>query len=225
MNDDSLFMQRLPWWQASKWVQTQRDRLYYLLPQDPTIFLNYVWTVDEHDYVTPIKRFPGPETHKYLWKLAQIWHESPLIVVAKSRQMLMTWLFLSLYLWDAAYHTGRRIIFQSLKEEHAKDILLKAKGVLQRIPKSIRPRHHYRGTRLRFYEHDSEIMAVAQGEEQVRSYMASGIFADEAQNQDKFEASYVAAKPTILGGGRYTVIGTAAPGFFEQLWADRLDEA
>ena len=199
---------------------------------DPCLFLSFVETLDEHDLDHPIKRFPPrndtdvmaewerPLT--YLWELAELWHVEPLIAVLKSRQMLMTWLFLALYTWDPTYHIGRRIFLQSKKEEDAKELLNRQKGILKRLPDCIRPRYRTTSTRIHFYEHDSEIRAMAQGADQVRSYTFSGGYCDEAAFQDRFEESFGACLPTIEGGGRLSVVSTAAPSFFMSLHSDEI---
>ena len=220
-----LVNQRFPWWQCRAWIAQERRALVHRIAADPLLFLSFVWTMDEHDSEKPFKRFPGPETHPYLWYIAREWYENPLIVVAKSRQMLATWLFASLFLWDAAFHRGRRIFFQSKKEDDAAAILMRTKGILQRLPETIRPRHHFRKTCLSFYQHDSEIKAIPQGGDQIRSYTASGILADEAAFQPEFAEAFAAAQPTIQGGGRFTVLSSANPGFFEMLYKDKLDVA
>ena len=227
--------QRVPLEVCEDWAKNHSDQLLLDVAADPCLFLSYVETLDEHDLDHPIKRFPPRNATDvmadwerpltYLWELAELWHTKPLIAVLKSRQMLMTWLFLSLYLWDPAYHVGRRIFLQSKKEEDAKELLNRQKGMLKRLPACIRPRYRATTTRIQFYEHDSEIRAMPQGADQVRSYTFSGGYVDEAAFQELFEASYGACLPTIEGGGKLTVVSTAAPSFFIDLHGDKIERA
>ena len=77
-------------------------------------------------------------------------------------------------------------------------------------------------TRLSFYEHDSEIRAIPQGADQVRSYVYSGLLVDEAAFQDQFQEAYAAMLPTIEGGGRLTLVSSANPSFYEDLIKDKV---
>ncbi|MDF1546121.1 MAG: hypothetical protein P1R58_13590, partial [bacterium] len=55
----------------------------------------------------------------------------------------------------------------------------------------------------------SEIMAIPQGPDVVRSLTCSGILADEMNHQVDFAEGYAAAMPAISGGAKYTAQGTA----------------
>lgn len=227
-----LTTRRYPWKLCRKWIDEYPQQLLVEVSKDPLLFLNFVWTLDEHDGAHPIKRFPPwnesdermPWEHPmgYLWEVAKIWYSEPLIVMGKSRQMMATWLITSLYLWDAAFHVGRRIFFQSLKEEHAVEKLKASVDVLRRLPPCLRPHYRAPAKKLVFPEHHSQIQALAQGESQVRQYTFSGGLCDEAAMQPEFGAAYAAMLPTIERGARLTIVSSASPGFFSDLYHDVL---
>ena len=187
-----------PWW----WIEEQ------------------VWTKDEHDKVSPVKRFPLKE---YLKLYCVLWYNEPLLLVPKSRQMMMTWLFSACYLWDTQFHQGRLNFFQSKKEEDADRLVQRAYFIYQHQSDWVKAMFPatYTYCHLKFPQAGSEIWGVPQGGDQIRSHTASGIFSDEMAFQPQAEDAYSGAKPTIDGGGRFTGVSTANPGFFEYLVRNR----
>jgi hypothetical protein len=91
-----------------------REILKYWLWGDGIRHDGYVFTIDPHDGSHPIKRFPKKE---YLEYLVDRWLKEHLLLVPKSRQIMASWIFTALYLWDAQFHEGRYNYFQSKKEE------------------------------------------------------------------------------------------------------------
>lgn len=169
-------------------------------------------TLDPHDKKHPIKPFPDLP---YLHKMVDLWLEHQLILVVKSRQMMASWLYTALHLWDAAYHEGRSIFFISKKEEDAGfgnqlSLLSRARFMLEQIPESYRPKFKTdkRPPKIEFIGKYSSIMACSQEAEALRQYTASRIMSDEMAFQDQAERAYVAMKPTLDGGGQFTGIST-----------------
>jgi hypothetical protein len=167
-------LQDLEWWQC-------HDDPYYFLT-------NWAYTLDVHDRETPIKTFPDKE---YLKMLVAIWVNNNLLLVPKSRQMQMSWLFTSLYLWDTQFYAGRLTFFQSKKSEDADDLVKRAKFVydheanfLKRYnvdgefyPLHVNPQHNGKHTenRMTFPEINSEIRGIPEGGDIIRMHTASGI--------------------------------------------------
>lgn len=187
--------------------------------KDPFIFISeFCFTLDTHDPLNPIKKFPK---FQYLEVIINEWFRTKIMFVAKSRQMMATWLFAACYLWDSL-HKGRLTFIQSKKEEDANAVLDRVKFMYYRLPirlqwgnlpkeieipnQSPKPRDVY--CRFEFPWLYSTIIAVPQGADVLRSQTASGILSDELAFQDKAEESFVASKPTIEGGGRYTGLST-----------------
>lgn len=180
-----------------------------------------VWTKDEHDLVTPFKRFPDKEHCKII---CDLWHTERLLLVPKSRQLLMTWLFAACYLWDTQFHQGRLNFFQSKKEEDADRVVQRAWFIYERQPDWVMAMFPatYTFCHLKFQMGKSEIWGVPQGGDQIRSHTASGIFSDEMAFQPEAEDAYTGALPTIKGGGRFTGVSSANPGFFHYLVENKL---
>lgn len=175
------------------------------------------YTRDEHDQVNPVKRFPVDKP--YIGAIINLWVNEPLLLVPKSRQLLMSWLFSACYLWDTQFHEGRLNFFQSKKEEDADRLLQRAWFIYEHQPdwlKAMFPAE-YTYCHIKFKHAGSEIWGVPQGGDQTRSHTASGIFSDEMAFQPMAEDAYTGAKPTIDGGGRFTGVSSANPGFFQFL--------
>lgn len=175
-----------------------------------------VYTNDEHDSINPVKRFPDIP---YLKVLCDLWFYEPLLLVPKSRQMLITWLFVSCYLWDTQFKRGRLNFFQSKKEEDADRLIQRAHFIWEHQPDWIKQLFpaEYTFCHLKFPLGHSEIWGVPQGGDQIRQYTSSGLFSDEMAFQPDAEDAYSGAKPTITGGGRFTGVSSANPGFFQYL--------
>lgn len=175
-----------------------------------------VWTIDEHDKFQAVKKFPDKE---YLKLLCDLWMNEPLLLIPKSRQMLITWLITACYLWDTQFYYGRLNFFQSKKEEDADRIIQRAWSIYEHQPEWIKAMFpaEYSYCHIKFKQGKSEIWGVPQGGDQIRQYTSSGIFSDEMAFQTDAEDAYTGALPTIKGGGRFTGVSSANPGFFHYL--------
>jgi len=205
---------------------------------DPYYFLNnWAKTLDVHDNVEPIKTFPDKE---YIKILVDIWLKEQLLLVPKSRQMMMSWLFTTLYLWDTIFHEARMTFFQSKKAEDADDILKRSKFVWDNLPNFLKkyykqgsfyelkcnPQHNgqHVSCKMVFPDINSEIRAIPEGGDVIRMHVASGILSDEMAFQPEAKNAFTACKPTISSKGRFTGVSTAEHGtFFEDMVFDQIE--
>lgn len=215
--------------QDIEWQKCHDDPYYFLV--------NWAKTLDVHDTEDPIKPFPDKE---YIQILVSLWLKHNLLLIPKSRQMMMSWLFTTLYLWDTIFHTARMTFFQSKKSEDADDILKRSKFVWDNLPKFLKryykdgkfyelkcnPQHngqHVTGKML-FPEVNSEIRAIPEGGDVIRMHVASGILSDEMAFQPEARSAFTAAKPTISSKGRFTGVSTAENlTFFEEMVFDQVE--
>jgi len=211
---------------AARWEQARRN---------PEEFLRwFVWTMDAHDKARPVKRFPWERPH--LRAVTQLWLHNPLLSICKSRQMLMTWLFAALCLWDAL-HPGQFIVMQSKRLDDAigneavgDGPLGRAKFILHHIPGQAMLGlvegwdYVCTSAEITFPRLNSAILAMPQGGNIVRQRTPSGILSDESQYQEEFEAAYTAARPCIRGGGWFVSLSTANPGAANDLHNDKLGD-
>lgn len=205
---------------------------------DPYYFLTkWCFTLDSHDPENPIKTFPEKE---YIKILVDLWMKQPLLLVPKSRQMMISWIFTALYLWDTQFHVGRLNFFQSKKSEDADQLVRRAKFMFDHEPKFLKryyedgnfkelicnPQHNGQHTygKLTFPNIYSEIRGIPEGGDIIRSYTASGIFEDEMAFQPESSDAYTAAKPTLSSKGKFTGVSTAEDStFFDDCVYDRLE--
>ena len=219
--------------------QDLQDLEYALCKQNPYHWLTH-WarTLDSHDNANPIKPFPEKD---YLRVITKVWLENKLLLLPKSRQMMISWVIVALYLWDTQFHIAKLTFFQSKREDDADDLVRRAKFIYDQEPNFLKRYHD--GTRwiplranpqvpqgrhifckLQFPDIHSEIRGIPQGGDIIRMQTSSGIMADEMAFQPEAEAAYTAAKPTLSAQGRFTGVSTAEDNsFFEDMVFDKIE--
>lgn len=190
-----------------------------------------VFTLDQVSHDSPIK--PYPSYLEYLKFLTNLWTKEKLIAVPKSRRMFCSWNFISLYLHDTIFNSGRFNGFVSKKEDDAGDLIARAEFIYNKIPEWRIPRALLPKLKngkmskqpplMEFEEINSKIQGFPQGADQLRQFTLSGILGDECAFWDQAQAFYSASKPTLDGGGRMTLISSRSPGFFKKIVFDQLD--
>jgi len=178
--------------------------------RDPLRFLEwFVYTLDTHDPYTPIKPFPAHRPH--IIAVTRLWQYNALMSLRKSRQMIMTWLFAALCLWDTL-HKGKFTVQQSKRledavgNEHAGDGPLgRSKFILNHIP-GRKALGLVEGdgfvklaTSVSFPKLNSLLLAIPQGGNIIRQRTVSGILSDESHFQDEFSDAYTGAMACIRG--------------------------
>lgn len=211
----------------AKWERARRDPLHFLG--------DFVYTCDQHDTEHPIKRFPAERPH--IVHLTRLWQDNPLLLLKKSRQMLVTWWAVAMSLWDGLFHRGRLWMLQSAREDDAIGDRVSGDGLqgralfmLDHMPgrqwlcMEGRDWQIRDGNKIQVPAQNSTLWAIPQGAAIIRQRTASGVLSDEAAYQKEFADAYVAAMPCIRGGGRFVGVSSAHPGFFEELVEDRVGE-
>lgn len=206
-------------------IQTDQEfkvRVIKRLQRDAWFFCeNFVWTLDEHDLLNPIKGLPDKA---YLKAITNIWSKEQLVLIEKSRQMMVSWLMAALHYWLAAYHSGQNVLVQSKKEDDSDLILKRMEFIHNHIPEDLRvPLVGGKKTycNIEFDGTHSRILGVSQNPEASRSQTASAIFSDETAFQDKAEEAYRAVRPALGQTGKYTAVST--PNGKEFFWKLRSD--
>ena len=178
-----------------------------------------IYTLDQTDVLQPVKPFPN-ET--WLELIAGRWVSEPMLALFKSRRMTITWLMIFLHLWLGMFREGAAIFFVSDKEEKSDELVKRAEFIYDHIPAEamLKPAKKSSYCYLEFPGLNSYIQGVPQGADQLRQYTASAIFADEFAFWPKARETFMASKPTIDGGGKFTCISSPMEGFFKELCFD-----
>jgi hypothetical protein len=217
-----------------------QDVEWWLCHDDPYYFLtHWALTLDTHDPENPIKPFPDKE---YIKILVDLWMKERLLLIPKTRQMMLSWIIVGLYLWDTQFHKGRLTFFQSKKADDADALIRRAKHIWDQEPRFLKryyedgkfyelkanPQHkglHVEG-KLLFPSIYSEIRGIPEGGDVIRMHTASGIMSDEMAFQPAASEAWTAARPTVSSKGRFTGISTAEDNtFFEAMVFDKLEAA
>lgn len=216
-------------------IESEKKHAEAYYATHPFAFLtDCVQTIDQATGM--VRRFPSHVDHPhakgtcsacYLEAMTDLWVEERLLLVVKSRRMLMTWLFVALHVWYACFRPLTKVAFcarkQGLNEsEGSAELVWRARFIAEHLPLSVRPVIDYKFLRLSFPQYGSEIIGVGEGPDQLRQQTLSAIFADEFGFWERPYDTYIAARPTIEGGGRFTGVSTPAPGFFKQLVMDQV---
>lgn len=195
----------------------------------PYFLFKYVKTKDQHTPLNPIKPFPRK---KYLEVLAREFQHGPDVqYVAKSRQLLVSWLMCAKTVWRIQFYAHSEVFFQSKKEGDAAamiydttpqaarmsfimvslpdwlQICLVKDGDEEKIvPYPLDQRTFTYGRIM--LPNGSMCQALAQGAAQVEGKVPSEFFGDEASLQEEWRASQAALVPCIANGGRAIIVGT-----------------
>lgn len=162
----------------------------------------------------------------YLHHMVNVWHANQRTVWPKSRRLLTSWTMILCHVWMARYRPGQIIAFVSQKQgqnedEGASELVKRARFVEDHLPVEVMPRETQRTWCRTHYPHNnSVILGIAQGANQLRQLAITAWFADEFAFWEKAGETYAASIPALEGGGRFTGVSTANPGFMKSLVFD-----
>jgi hypothetical protein len=186
--------------------------------EDPELFLKHcVFTQDESDKKHfGAKQFPYKEK-AYLKDAVKIWKEAEKrslnIVIEKSRQMMVSWVYAALHLHEAFTVPNRKILLLSKSEEKAIELLNRLEYIYKNIPteiwpENLRPKMIKTKTRMSFEGMESHIWSLTSSPDSARSITASRIFLDEFAFMPDVEEIYQGAVGSTAGGGLITMVST-----------------
>ena len=197
-----------------------------------------VWTLDQASQ--SVRRFPSYSDpspscscipggcENFIHHLANRWLQHKRFLVPKSRRVLVSWTMVALHCWLARFFPGTTIAFVSRKQglndsEGAAELVRRVKFIEEHLPVEIEPLpFKYNFARIAYPTIGSEIIGVAQGADQLRQYGLTAIFADEFAFWELAADTYAASLPTLEGGGRFTAVSSANPGFFKMMVFDSM---
>jgi len=200
-------------------------------------FLDGVWTKDEHDHRSPIKKIPW--RHKeHLGVLFYHFLCCPILAIPKSRQVMVSWAMAAFAAWYVRTAAARLIVWQSKKDKDAHKMVSMGRDtptagridfIEQHLPRWLRdpnimqgpgnrtgmllynPRSHDESG-MKIHWHGGIIEAVPQGAGQVRSKTPGLYISDEAAFQEEFDEAVIALLPAVHGGGRFIAVSSIEGG-------------
>lgn len=166
---------------------------------------------------------------KKKWDL-DLLYQTCILMVEKSRQVMITWVALAYILWRAKFMDHQLILVQSKREADAQKLVC----VKESEPDAARltfmethlPSHlrsvdfGRRGATAKcnvYFDSGSHVWGIPEGGAIIRSHTPSLLFSDEAAFQPAFGEAYRAALPAIRGGGQAIFVSSAEMGDFQQL--------
>lgn len=186
-------------------------------------------TQDEHDSENPFKPIPFDQM-PHISELIDLYIDNQLLCVAKSRQLMATWTFIIILLWDAMFKKGRLNIVINKREDDADETIDRARLVYDNLPQIFKSAIPADRTpqgqlgaycKLSFSCNNSMIRGLPQNPDAVRKNTASNLFIDEAAFIERASECYTAALPTVRGGGKLMIVSTPkGQNFFCKIFND-----
>lgn len=208
-----LTIQPLP--ESSEFISSARKMV-----SDPLTWMQrYSKTKDshwrEHSADSPYRRFPDKP---YFRPLMGGFQADPVMFVEKSRDLMLSWLFVGLFTHAAMTTEGIEVLFQSQKQEKACELVEYAKILYEQSDEAIRKAYPLakknQAADVLEFAHGSRIIAIPGGGDQIRSYHPWGLLMDEAAFMPEAGESYDNAVPVCK---KIVVLSSAGPGWFADI--------
>lgn len=179
---------------------------------DGRFWLRFVTTRDEADPTAATKPFP---LHPYLLHLWQLMAEHQQVCVAKSRQMMVSWIVAAFAVWTARSKPHQAVYWQSQQYSDAAAMVALASGPVegrcQFLESHLDPwlRQSVKATEgLLQYPNGSSIVAVAGGADKVRGKVFSVYIGDEFAYQEDQDGVLTTILPLIQKGSKAILVST-----------------
>lgn len=180
---------------------------------DGWFWLQYVRTRDEADSTCAVKPFP---IHlAYLKSLWSILVEKSRTVVAKSRQMLVSWEVIAFCVWWARFKPNQVVLWQTKAWEDAVRMVAMPEGgfegraqfIESHMPEWMKVTHKVSEGRIQ-YPNGSMIQALAGGADKVRGLVPSVYVGDEYAHMEEQDGVYTALAPLLQKQSKAILIST-----------------
>ena len=196
--------------------------------RDGMYFLRFVKTRDEADPDAPEKPFPLYEPYiEPIWRALE---QHQRVIVAKSRQMLMSWILCAFCCWWARFKPNQAVYWQTQRDSDAHSMIaMPIQGVAGYMGRCQFIEAHlpsflwvpFRATEGRLsYSHGSIIQALPGGADQIRSKVPSLLVEDEFAFQLEQSGVWTAVVPLIQKKSKVILCSTpnGSQNQFALLW-------
>jgi hypothetical protein len=185
---------------------------------------NFTETYNEHwkeeSRPSPYEPFPD---WPYFAPLFDIFIAEPIVLIEKSRDMMVSWAAVAFFTWEAMRVSERGIVFQTQKEKKVKQLIKYAKCLYSRQPQWLQDAYPLsksldRQSDLSLeWAHGSYIMGIPGGEDQIRSYHPWGYLSDETAFQAEAGGCYDHA---LSSAQKIILNSSAGPGWYADFKRD-----
>ena len=189
---------------------------------DPLTWLqNFTKTRDPHwreaGARSPLRPFPDKP---YFRPLIEVLQREETLFIAKSRDVMASWLCVGFFAHQAMITSGVEVLFQSQTEEKAAELVKYARILYENQDEDIKAQYPLpvplgRQNQLELdFGHGSRIVGIPHGMDKIRSYHPTMLLIDEAAFVHDAAQSYEEA---ISACKKIVVLSSAAPGWFESV--------
>jgi hypothetical protein len=182
---------------------------FEVIRRDPAWWIeHFVFTSDQHDDKQRVKLFPM--SRGYFRPIIHTLLRDKVLFVAKSRQMMMSWLACALVLWKARFFEHSECYVQCVNEAAANYFVqTRIKTIYENLPDWQKSKGAvFRHCGMRIPEVDSFIEGVPSGSDKARGRVPSMFVADELAFQEEGDRSVAAVLPAIAGDSLFLGIST-----------------
>jgi hypothetical protein len=173
--------------------------------ESPWFFLtHYAYTQD------PVLGVTGYPAYPFLRNLIHAMYHNRLVLIPKSRQMLMSWSAVGYFLWKAIFTGPSLILFLSRGESSAQELLLRTRFLYDHLPRWMQPALG-RDSReeLELRRIGSRIISLPATRNAPRMYSPSAVFWDEMAFTPWDEDIWAALKPAVDSGGSFLGVSSS----------------
>lgn len=140
------------------------------------------------------------------------------LLVPKSRQMMVTWSMVALYLWRALFQRPGDYLFLSRNERCAEELLDRARFILEHLPPYMRPTFAVDNkSELAFDGLHTRLLSLPATPDGPRMYSPAAVFWDEMAFTPFDQQIWTALQPAIESGGSF--VGVSSSGGAHNLFA------
>jgi hypothetical protein len=195
-------------------IELETRRVDERCARDPLYWLqNHTQTENERHLERGVPfRQPFPKK-RYFEVLMRYMRNEKRLFIAKSREMMTSWLAMGFATHHAQWQQGALVLVQTEKEDKVKALIRYCSILYHNQESWLKERHLLAGesTTEISWANRSRIIGVPKGEHQVRLYHPTLYIIDEAAFLPEFRECYNAAHPVA---GQIIAISSAAPGPF-----------